>query len=80
LEGLFSSHFQRRVAFTRSAINDEAGAKTGISSVVAAFIISMTLVVPDAFVLLSAQGYSGFYHCDGGNQPDQLQRGHRVMV
>jgi hypothetical protein len=23
----------------------------------------MTLVVPDAFVLLSAQGYSGFYHC-----------------
>jgi SulP family sulfate permease len=42
--GAFFQSFPTTGSFTRSAINDEAGAKTGISSVVAAFIISMTLL------------------------------------
>ena len=42
--GAFFQSFPTTGSFTRSAINDEAGAKTGISSVIAAIIICLTLV------------------------------------
>lgn len=42
--GAFFQSFPTTGSFTRSAINNEAGAKTGLSSVVAALIISLTLL------------------------------------
>jgi SulP family sulfate permease len=42
--GAFFQSYPTTGSFTRSAINDDAGARTGISSIVAAIIISLTLV------------------------------------
>lgn len=42
--GAFFQSFPTTGSFTRSAINNDAGAKTGVSSVVAAIIISLTLL------------------------------------
>ena len=42
--GAFFQAFPTTGSFTRSAINDEAGAKTGISSIIAAIIICLTLL------------------------------------
>ncbi len=42
--GAFFQSFPTTGSFTRSAINDESGAKSGLSSVVAAVIISLTLL------------------------------------
>jgi SulP family sulfate permease len=42
--GAFFQSFPTTGSFTRSAINDEAGAKTGLSSIFAAIVISLTLL------------------------------------
>ncbi len=42
--GAFFQSYPTTGSFTRSAINNDAGAKTGISSIIAAAIISLTLV------------------------------------
>ncbi len=42
--GAFFQSYPTTGSFTRSAINNDAGAKTGISSVVAAIVISLTLL------------------------------------
>lgn len=42
--GAFFQSYPTTGSFTRSAINNDAGAKTGISSIVAAIVISLTLL------------------------------------
>ena len=42
--GAFFQAYPTTGSFTRSAINDEAGAKTGISSIVAAALVALTLL------------------------------------
>ncbi|MEL7122793.1 MAG: solute carrier family 26 protein [Bacteroidota bacterium] len=42
--GAFFQSYPTTGSFTRSAINDDAGAKTGVSSIVAAVVISLTLL------------------------------------
>ncbi len=42
--GAFFQSYPTTGSFTRSAINNESGAKTGISSIIAAIIISLTLL------------------------------------
>jgi SulP family sulfate permease len=42
--GAFFQSFPTTGSFTRSAINDEAGAKTGISSIISAGLIALTLI------------------------------------
>lgn len=42
--GAFFQSYPTTGSFTRSAINDEAGARTGISSIISAILISLTLL------------------------------------
>ena len=43
--GAFFAAFPTTGSFTRSAINNEAGARTGISSIITAFLMGLTLLV-----------------------------------
>ena len=56
--------------FSRTAVNDQAGAKTGMSFIIAAGVGSINITIPNPIILLFTKSSVGWdYHrcCDGAH-------------
>ena len=60
-------------SFSRSAVNFQAGAVTGLSNAFSSAVVVITLLVPDAAALPPAPGGAGSDHHDGGCRTAQRQ-------